>query len=204
MSDDTAGTGILSISPPARPHDSSAADAARGTSLLSSFSISPRVAAAPSSRVTVEMLTDETDEDLLDAGSNSRAAATSPCKSAYATWLRSSQLAYARNAVRIPYDQRIAVIPLDDDDLPLFDQAVLVRGRDLSLQGLSIVHGQPQFHRSFWIAFVEELADQIVWRAEMKWCRFTRQGHYVSGGKLLHIVPTDPDLLADWESFPAG
>ncbi|MFN0197450.1 MAG: hypothetical protein ACKVT0_11955 [Planctomycetaceae bacterium] len=123
----------------------------------------------------------------------------------YATWHRFSQLVYARNAVRVPYSRRISVIPLDDAGQPTIDEAVLVQGRDLSALGLSFDHDRPLVLRDAWVAFVEESAQtRSIWKAELKWCRFTRQGKYVSGGRLLHAGRFDAKLLANWRNFPGG
>ena len=176
-----------------------------GTSMLSSFSVVARDSNTKTPRDDVSESIENNEDGVRTTSIPFPAIEFSRHgTSAYATWLSHSQLTHPRNAVRIPYRRQIAVIPLDDNGRPLIDQAVLARGRDLSAKGISIVHRLPQFHRSFWIGFVEESTEQTVWRVEMKWCRFTRQGDYVSGGKLLHAVPTDAHLLSDWKSFPDG
>ncbi len=179
-----------------------------GTSILGSFDVTSPSGKRAHSTADTYRVTEWGDdfEAVSDGDSVSSVDLLAVDRSShYATWHRFSQLVYARNAVRIPYSRRIAVIPLDDAGQPVIDEAVLVRGRDLSALGLSFDHDRPLVLRDAWIAFVEESGQaRSIWKAELKWCRFTRQGKYVSGGRLLHAGRFDAKLLANWRHFPAG
>jgi hypothetical protein len=75
---------------------------------------------------------------------------------------------------------------------------VVVQGRDISVDGLSFLHGQPLPYRYAAISLrTAQGVESAICR--LTWCRYSREGHYVSGGKFIRHVPTSLVPPGDWE-----
>lgn len=84
---------------------------------------------------------------------------------------------------RFPVTMRFCLIPLDDD-LNAAGPPRLVRGRDISADGLSFHHRLPLSVRYAAISYETATGHETV-VAKLSWCRFARPGEYISGGKLV-------------------
>jgi hypothetical protein len=103
-----------------------------------------------------------------------------------ASWHSSLGSLHARRWHRVTYDKPLLITPLDDDSERPAQQAFLVRGRDLSLAGISFCHPHPLASRKVVVQFCGDLPDRIAGIVTiLRWCRFRRDGSYQSGGQFV-------------------
>ena len=118
-----------------------------------------------------------------------------------ATWHSSDYAIERRDAQRLPLGQDICFIGLNDQ-FQVTTAPLLMEGRDVSGQGLSFMHSQPITTRfaavSFRVATGIETA--IV---KLSWCRFSRPGQYLSGGKFVKHRPA-MQVPSDWSDLARG
>ena len=119
-----------------------------------------------------------------------------------AAWYDSSSLRQQRDLHRIAFEHQLVLTPLDDETEEPTGQPQLIAGRDLSLEGISFAHDRPLPFRKVAVTFAlpDGGVESMVTR--LKWCRFTRDGCYQSGGKFLRTTanPIDGDLA--WTLLP--
>jgi hypothetical protein len=108
---------------------------------------------------------------------------------ARACWVKAGAVMEGRGALRIQYDDAIVITPWDMTAGAPAGPSLLAGGRDLSSGGLSFSHVGPLPHRHVAVSFrgdgrdeegrpiVETLIVRLIW------CRFTRRGIYLSGGR---------------------
>jgi hypothetical protein len=109
-----------------------------------------------------------------------------------------------RNKEREPFEETITLIGLDENLEPCsapFD----VVGRNISTEGVSILHEIPLMFRYVALEFAEEqiqgmseiptqlLAGVQRLVAKFAWCRYVGEGQYVSGGRFLKVSQTASD-----------
>ena len=68
-------------------------------------------------------------------------------------------------------------------------ESLVVVGKHLSERGLGFYHPKPLPYRRV-IASLESNGLWLGFLIDLKWCRFTRQGWYESGGRFLEVVPS--------------
>ncbi|MGW8258202.1 MAG: hypothetical protein ACWGMZ_12005 [Thermoguttaceae bacterium] len=108
-----------------------------------------------------------------------------------------------RREKRYPFPNLIHLTPLGDDGLTPADKSISVVGKHLSQHGLGFYHTKPLAHRRM-IASLECNGHWLGFIIELRWCRFTKQGWYESGGRFLQTIDspiTDEDQLTppeDW------
>jgi len=81
--------------------------------------------------------------------------------------------------------------PLDEDHKPLPEAAMIVVGKDISQRGLSFFHDRPLPFRRAIVSLEHPEGSHFAAEIDVSWCRFTRPGWYVSGGRLLRAVSPD-------------
>jgi hypothetical protein len=96
---------------------------------------------------------------------------------------RSERRREARRIVSTPLD----LIPLCDENFTPVCETLRVECRDVSKSGFRIRHGQPLAWRTVGLVFPFDV-DQTIWVTRLKWCRFTRDGLYESGGMVLRAL----------------
>ena len=105
-----------------------------------------------------------------------------------ASWHSTRQVLHARRWHRFRYEKPVAVTPLDDATEQPIGETLLATGRDISKGGISFAHVQPLTCCK--VAVTLQLDDggceSIV--TELKWCRFTRDGVYHSGGQFQRMI----------------
>ena len=92
-----------------------------------------------------------------------------------------------RRETRYPFPFLIHLAPADDLAMPDGERVVVV-GKHISERGLGFFHPEPLPYRRV-IASLERPHDGwYAFLLELRWCRFTRQGWYESGGRFLEAV----------------
>ncbi len=92
-----------------------------------------------------------------------------------------------RNETRYPFPYLVHITPVGADGVTAQGDTVVVVGKHLSEQGLGFYHPKPlPFRRA--IASLENNGHWVAFLLDLKWCRFTRQGWYESGGRILESV----------------
>lgn len=99
-----------------------------------------------------------------------------------------------RAETRYPFPYLVHLTPVAADGTTVEGETVVVVGKHLSEQGLGFYHPKPLAYRRV-IASLENNGRWIGFLLDLKWCRFTRQGWYESGGRILESVnsPMDKD-----------
>ncbi len=112
------------------------------------------------------------------------------------------------------HDDRVAVpvlfrlTPLNSQREPVHDDAITVVGKDISRRGLSFFHEQQLTYRRAIVSLEHPDGERFAVEIDINWCRFTRPGWYVSGGRLVRSVNFKPlssysrPVDNDWEELP--
>ncbi len=89
---------------------------------------------------------------------------------------------------RYPFPCLIHLTPVGKDGCSPEGATVVVVGKHLSEHGFSFYHQAPLPHRRM-IASLEAGRERWVgFLIDLKWCRFTKDGWYESGGRFLQTV----------------
>ena len=94
-----------------------------------------------------------------------------------------------RHENRYPFPYLIHLTPLADDGVTPMGESISVVGKHLSERGLGFYHPKPLPYRRM-IASLECNGRWLGFIVDLKWCRFTKQGWYESGGRFLQSVPS--------------
>lgn len=89
---------------------------------------------------------------------------------------------------RIVYEEPIVVRPVVRNAAGSYavdGPELFVSARDLSRGGISFEHESPLPHRYVAISFPRESFTEVAIVTQLTWCRFTRKGHYLAGGRFL-------------------
>lgn len=119
-------------------------------------------------------------------------AQSAPARSlrARACWVKCGPVIEGRGALRVPFDETVVVTPWDVAKGAPAGASILAAGRDLSTTGLSFSHTAALAARYVAVSFRgdrigddrrPEIDTMLV---RLIWCRFTRRGIYLSGGRL--------------------
>jgi hypothetical protein len=122
-----------------------------------------------------------------------------------ASWQKTSPFQQRRRWHRTVFSKRMVLIPLDEATEEPVDDARFVTGKDISLHGISFVHQRtlPYVKVALGLEMPGGVSAQVV--THLKWCRFTRQGVYQSGGQFLRQMETPadgPEIC--WPDLPPG
>lgn len=108
---------------------------------------------------------------------------------ARACWVKAGSVMEGRTGLRVPLEEMVVVTPWNVAAAAPAGQSLLASGRDLSAGGLCFSHVGPLPYRYVAISFRGDRRDEqgrpvIETRiARLIWCRFTRRGIYLSGGR---------------------
>jgi hypothetical protein len=92
-----------------------------------------------------------------------------------------------RNETRYPFPYLVHLTPVATNGNTPEGETIVVVGKHLSEQGLGFYHPKPLPYRRV-IASLESNGCWLAFLVDLKWCRFTRQGWYESGGRILESV----------------
>ena len=95
-----------------------------------------------------------------------------------------------RNEQRYPFPYLVHLTPLSDDGMIKETETVVVVGKHLSERGLGFYHPKPLPYRRMVASIESGNGAWLGFVIDLSWCRFTKQGWYESGGRLLHSVPS--------------
>lgn len=99
-----------------------------------------------------------------------------------------------RREQRYPFPRLFVLSPADVDGQRKAGASITVAGKHLSETGLSFFHPDPIPHR-WMVASLPKLDGQwIGFLVDLDWCRFTRQGWYESGGRLVRMATPHCDI----------
>ena len=119
-----------------------------------------------------------------------------------AAWYDAPLVQQQRGKHRIPFDQPLALTPLDDKTEEFIGQPQIVAGRNLSLDGVSFSHEQPMPFRKIALTFALPDGEVESMVTRLRWCRFTRDGLYQSGGTFLRTIRSPIGSDVDWMLLP--
>jgi hypothetical protein len=100
-----------------------------------------------------------------------------------------------RHENRYPFPYLIHLTPLAEDGVTPQGESMSVVGKHLSERGLGFYHPKPLPYRRM-IASLECNGHWLGFIVDLKWCRFTKQGWYESGGRFLQSVPSPIEQAA--------
>ena len=92
-----------------------------------------------------------------------------------------------RHENRYPFPYLIHLTPVAEDGITPQGESIAVVGKHLSERGLGFYHPKPLPYRRM-IASLECNGHWLGFLVDLKWCRFTKQGWYESGGRFIQSV----------------
>ena len=93
-----------------------------------------------------------------------------------------------RRETRYPFPYLVKLTPVAADGVTPEGETIVVAGKQLSERGLGFYHPKPIPHRRM-IASLEAPGGRWMgFLIDLSWCRFTKQGWYESGGRLIQSV----------------
>ena len=93
-----------------------------------------------------------------------------------------------RNDRRHPFPYPVRLTPVGDDNITPAGNDFVVLGKHISEGGLDFYHPEPLPHRRIIAMFDFSTGVTVQLLMELTWCRFSRHGLYVNGGRFLHTV----------------
>jgi len=93
-----------------------------------------------------------------------------------------------RGEQRYPYPYLIRLFPVAPDRLSPQGEGIVAVGKHISERGLGLYHPKPLPYRRMIVCFQSDSGRQVAFLIDLKWCRFTKQGWYESGGRFLRTV----------------
>lgn len=105
---------------------------------------------------------------------------------------------HRRSEHRALFTGSIVLTPFDLEMSTPSGESRLVTGRNLSLHGISFAHETPLPYRDIVLSFALPDGDVESMVTRLMWCRFTRDGSYYSGGRLLRTVESPIGSDVDW------
>jgi hypothetical protein len=114
---------------------------------------------------------------------------TSYVETLVASWNGPSTFVERRRWHRVPYDRAILITPLDDETNEPVGPSQRVRGRDISLGGVSFDHRETLACRKVACIFEPDSPKSESVIVRLTWCRFTKDGWYQSGGQFVQSIP---------------
>jgi hypothetical protein len=109
-----------------------------------------------------------------------------------------SVMVHRRQDHRATFTNPLVLTPFDAGLAAPSGEPKLVVGRNVSLQGISFSHELPLPFRDVVLTFALPDGGVESMLTRLKWCRFTRDGQYHSGGRLLHTVASPVGRDIDW------
>lgn len=96
-------------------------------------------------------------------------------------------LVHRRTEQRYPFACLALVTPLEDDSVTPAGSPIVVATKNISESGVSFYHPSTLPYRRVVLKFDRNDQSSISFLVDLSWCRFTRQGWYESGGRLLQV-----------------
>jgi hypothetical protein len=94
-----------------------------------------------------------------------------------------------RHESRFAFPYLIHVTPVAEDGITPQGESTVVVGKHISERGLGFYHPKPLPYRRM-IVSLEFNGHWLGFLIDLRWTRFTKQGWYESGGRLLQIAPS--------------
>jgi hypothetical protein len=94
-----------------------------------------------------------------------------------------------RSESRYPFPYLIHLTAVADDGVTPQGESIAVVGKHLSERGLGFYHPKPLPYRRM-IVSLECHGHWVGFLIDIRWCRFTKQGWYESGGRFIQPVPS--------------
>jgi len=89
---------------------------------------------------------------------------------------------------RYPFASLAHVTPVEDDGGAAPAPPMVVSTKNISENGVSFFHPGTLPYRRVLLRFERDDESSVTFLVDLSWCRFTRQGWYESGGRLLQVV----------------
>jgi len=105
-----------------------------------------------------------------------------------ASWHPSFASIQSRRWHRVPFDKPLLITPLEYASEFPSGESFPVRGRDISLAGISFSHREPLAPRKVIVTIRFEEGASVSVVTLLRWCRFGRDGVYQSGGQFLRSL----------------
>lgn len=117
------------------------------------------------------------------------------------SWHQWGGLLNDRRAHRVAFSEPLHVVGLainrDTGKLEPQAEPIIAQGRDISVDGISFRHDDPLPHRYVAVSFQTPFGTETL-VAKLSWCRFAREDHYVSGGRLTVEPQLNAAVNVDW------
>ena len=110
-----------------------------------------------------------------------------------ASWHSASTVTERRREHRIMCDFPAVFVPLDEEGEPLAGAELDVRVKNVSRNGIGIMHPQAMSHRLALLAFDTAASEPVRLLVRLNWCRFKRISVHESGGQILKILAPGED-----------
>lgn len=118
------------------------------------------------------------------------------------SWYQWGGLLNDRRAHRVAFPQKLQVVGLstnsDTGQFMPVSEAIVASGRDISVDGISFRHEVALPHRYVAVRYRSPFGTKTH-VAKLSWCRFEREGHYISGGRLTGEPQLDSELDINWD-----
>lgn len=118
------------------------------------------------------------------------------------TWVDATSVTDRRIGQRFFCDFPAWLSAIDGDSQLRAEPAVAVRVKDISRQGIGLVHSEPLAHRLALVRFAAPEAPAAELIVRLQWCRFRGPGDYESGGQIQRV--TTPASRANEAGQPGG
>lgn len=116
-----------------------------------------------------------------------------------ASWYSPDSMLAPRRSHRIGFEERMCLTGLDGD-LSECSAPLLVRGRDVSVDGVAFTHLRPLPYRHVQLLMpLSNGPESVIVR--LTWCRYARHGEYVSGGYFVRSADVHASEPADWDTL---
>lgn len=94
-----------------------------------------------------------------------------------------------RTDSRLPFQRAVQVIPLSDDENgPQFELKITAYTRDISRNGIGIIHDEPIPGSRVVLKFELLGGETVQLIVDFTWCRYLGDFWYSSGGRLTGVV----------------
>jgi len=102
------------------------------------------------------------------------------------------QLPERRQNQRHPFPYLVRLNRVASDGQNPTEESIVVVGKHISESGFGFYHFQPLTDRRMIASFETASGQRIAFLLDIRWCRFTQQGWYESGGRFLRAVACPP------------
>jgi hypothetical protein len=93
-----------------------------------------------------------------------------------------------RRETRYPFPFLVHLTPVGDDGISPEGEHLVVIGKTISERGFGFYHKHPLAQRRMIVSLEGPQGGWFAFLIDLRWCRFTKQGWYESGGRFLEAV----------------